>query len=98
MAAPELSVVKAWCRIDGSEFDAILPMMIADATARASHETGHDYMVEDMPGSVQMWCVAQIADWLKTPEASVDSPTKKNLFLDGLLDPYRKYAMEVITP
>ena len=49
MAAPTTEFIKAWCRIDGNEFDAILPAMIASATASASHETGHDYSTEAMP-------------------------------------------------
>lgn len=98
MAAPTTEFIKAWCRIDGAEFDTILPAMIASATASASHETGHDYATEDMPESVKIWCAAQVAHWLATPEAAV-SPSgnnpQKNLFLDGLLDPYRLYGMEV---
>ena len=97
MAAPTTEFIKAWCRIDGNEFDAILPAMIASATASASHETGHDYSTEAMPESVQMWCAAQVSHWLSSPEAAV-SPSgnnpQKNLFLDGLLDPHRLYIME----
>jgi len=101
MAAPTTDFIKAWCRIDGDEFDAILPAMIASATARASHETGHNYSEEAMPDSVQMWCAAQVAHWLATPEAAA-SPSggapSKNMFLDGLLDPHRLYLMETRTP
>lgn len=101
MAAPDTSFIKAWCRIDGSEFDVILPAMIADATARASHETGVDYASVDMPESVKIWCAAQVAHWIATPEAVV-SPSgnnpQKNLFLDGLLDPHRLFGMEVKIP
>lgn len=98
MAAPDISFIKAWCRIDGDEHDAILPTMIADATARASHETGTDYAAVDMPESVKIWCAAQVAHWLAAPEAVV-SPSgnnpQRNLFLDGLLDTHRKFVMEV---
>lgn len=97
MAAPTTEFIKAWCRIDGNEFDAILPAMIASATAISSHETGHDYRTETMPESVKMWCAAQVAHWLASPE-SVISPSgndpKKNVFLDGLLDQHRLYNME----
>lgn len=97
MAAPTTEFIKAWCRIDGNEFDAILPAMIASATASASHETGHDFSTEIMPESVQMWCAAQVSHWLAMPDAAVlpaGSNPQKNLFLDGLLDPHRLYIME----
>lgn len=96
MAAPSSDFIKAWCRIDGDRFDLILPAMIASATACASHETGHDYVTDDMPESVQIWCAAQVAHWIATPEAaSTGGNPQKNLFLDGLLWPHRKYGMEV---
>ncbi|MDD2742330.1 MAG: head-tail connector protein [Rhodocyclaceae bacterium] len=95
MAAPDISFIKSWCRIDGAEFDLILPAMIADATARASHETGADYLTVDMPESVKIWCAAQVAHWLANPEAAVAATQQKNLFLDGLLDPHRLFGMEV---
>ena len=95
MAAPPTEFIKAWCRIDGNEFDAILPAMIASATASASHETGHDYSTEVMPESVQMWCAAQVSHWLSSPAALAGGDSKKNPFLDGLLDPHRLFKMEV---
>lgn len=96
MAAPSSEFIKAWCRIDGAEFDLILPAMIASATACASHETGNDYVTVDMPEPVKIWCAAQVAHWIATPEAaSTGGNPQKNLFLDGLLDPFRKYSMEV---
>jgi len=98
MAEPSTDFIKAWCRIDGDEFDAILPAMIASATASASHETGHNYATVEMPRSVQMWCAAQVSHWLASPEAAV-SPSgnnpQKNLYLDGLLDPHRTFVMEI---
>lgn len=97
MAAPTTEFIKAWCRIDGSEFDAVLPAMIASATASASHETGHDYSTEAMPESVQMWCAAQVSHWLSSPEAAANVQSHKNLFLDGLLDQHRLYGMESAT-
>lgn len=100
MAAPEIATVKAWCRIDGAEYDALLPLLIADATAQAGHHVAGDaghYLVTAMPASVQMWCCAQIAHWLEQPSATVASGNapQRNLFLDGLLDPYRLYGMEI---
>jgi hypothetical protein len=99
MAAPETAFIKAWCRIDGAEFDAILPALVAHVTELASHETGVDYSTVAMPEGVQMWCAAQVAHWLANPEASV-TPTgnnpQRNMFLDGLLDPHRTYAMEAV--
>jgi hypothetical protein len=99
MAAPDIVVVKTWCRIDGTEFDTLLPPMIAHATALASHETGIDYTTTDMPDGVLMWCCAQVAHWIANPAATV-SPSgnnpQKNLFLDSLLDPHRVFAMEVL--
>lgn len=95
MAAPEIAFVKTWCRIDGTEFDAILPAMIDQATAQAGHETGVDYSTVVMPAGVQMWCCAQIAHWLAQPAAS-GARQEINPYLNGLLDPYRTYAMEVL--
>jgi len=90
MAAPDISFIKAWCRIDDTRFDAILPSLIASAAAAASHEVGVDYLTEDMPESVKIWCAAQVAHWIATPEAAAER-AEKNLFLNGLLDPYRVY-------
>lgn len=95
MAAPTTEFIKAWCRIDGNEFDAILPAMIASATASASHETGHDYSTEAMPESVQMWCAAQVSHWLKNAEATTEKSILKTPYIDGLLDPHRLYHMEI---
>lgn len=92
MAAPDIDFIKAWCRIDGSEFDDVIPALIASATAGASHEVGVDYATEDMPESVQVWCAAQVAHWISTPEAASDKSLERNPFLSRLLDPYRVYS------
>ena len=42
--SPDTAFVKEWCRIDGAEFDIILPKLIATATTLACHETGVDYL------------------------------------------------------
>lgn len=87
MPAPSTDFVKAWCRIDGDEFDAVLPAMIASATTVASHETGVDYLVEDMPDSVKVFCSAVVAQLLTSPEAGLTSTVTLSL-----LDPYRVYS------
>jgi len=46
--APTIDFFKAWCRVDGDEFDAILPDLIAAATDQASNETGNDYTTVEM--------------------------------------------------
>lgn len=91
MAAPENALIKSWCRIDGTEHDAVLPTLIASATAVASHEVGVDYTTTVMPESVQIWCAAQVAHWIANPEAAVEKTSQRNLFLNGLLDPHRVY-------
>lgn len=95
MAAPEIDVVKAWCRIDGAEFDAILPTMIDAATALAGHETGVDYATVEMPKSVQQWVAANVSHWLSNPNAADERKVDPSPFLSGLLDPHRLYMMEV---
>lgn len=92
MAAPDTALVKTWCRIDGSEFDSILPMMIASATAIAGYETGVDYTVESMPESVQQWVAANVAYWIDHPNAANDKTSDPSPFLAGLLDPHRTYS------
>lgn len=92
MSAPTTAFVKQWARIDGTEFDAILPTMIAAATKLASHETGHDYTTEAMPEPVQQWCAAQVSFWISQPDAATERPLVKSPFIDGLLDPYRSFA------
>lgn len=94
MAAPETNFIKTWCRI-GSEFDAILPMMITSATTLAGNETGVDYQVEDMPEPVQQWVAANVSYWINNPDAATDKKSDPSPFLAGLLDPFRTYAMEV---
>lgn len=84
--------VKAWCRIDGAEFDGVLPTMTASAIALASHETGKDYSTEVMPEPVKAWCAAQVAHWIANPEASTARTLSPSPFLNGLLDPYRSFA------
>lgn len=91
MPAPEIALIKVWARIDGAEFDAILPMLIASATALASHETGVDYIVEAMPDAVQHWCAANVSYWINNSDAASDRRADPSPFLDGLLDPYRTY-------
>lgn len=98
MAAPSTEFIKFWCKIDGAEYDGILPDLIADATARASHETGYDYATVEMPASVKLWCGAQVAHWIANPEAATAGALHKNPYLDGLLDPCRAFAMEVKAP
>lgn len=92
MAAPEIALVKAWSRIDGAEFDAILPTMITAATALASHETGVDYTVAAMPAAVQQWACAQVSYWIDNPGAASDRTMDPSPFLARLLDPYRTYT------
>jgi len=95
MPAPDTALVKTWCRIDGAEFDSILPTMIAEAASRASHETGVDYSTVAMPSGVQMWCAAQVAHWLANPAATIEQHASQvNPFLSGLLDPHRTFGME----
>lgn len=91
MAAPDLQLVKDWCRIDGDEFDLILPVLIAGATKQASHACGTDYAAEAMPETVTAWVCAQVAFWIDNPESGSDGRMKPSPFLAGLLDPYRNY-------
>lgn len=91
MAAPDLALVKTWCRIDGTEFDDILPMMVSASVAIASHETGVDYSTEAMPEAVQQWCCAQIGYWINNPDAADAKDMKPSPFLARLLDPYRQF-------
>lgn len=87
---PMLTFVKAWCRVDDTRFDAILPSMIAAAVALAEHETGRNYTTEeDMPDPVQTWCAAHVAYWLDNPAAANERQMMPSPFLSGLLDPYR---------
>ena len=92
MASPSLSFVKAWARIDGTEFDAVLPALIVAATVLAGHETGRDYLTTVMPESVEVWCSATIAHWIANPEASTARQLVPSPFLAGLLDPYRSHT------
>lgn len=92
MPAPDLAFVKEWCRIDGTEFDLILPTLLTTATTLASHETGHDYHLEPMPEPVKAWCAAQVAYWTDHPSAGTERQMMPSPFHRGLLDPYRRYA------
>ena len=91
MPAPDLALIKTWCRIDSAAFDTILPTMIESATALASHETGVDYSTEAMPEAVQMWVAANVGYWVNQPDAGTDKKIEPSPFLSGLLDPYRLY-------
>jgi len=91
VAAPDNALVKTWCRIDGTEYDAILPTMISSATAMASHETGVDYLTVAMPAAVQQWVCAQVSYWIDNPAAASERKSDPSPFLAGLLDPYRTY-------
>lgn len=91
MPVPETALIKAWARIDGTEFDAVLPTMIASAMAVASHETGVDYAIEAMPEAVQHWCAATVSYWVNNPAAASERRADPSPFLAGLLDPYRTY-------
>ena len=89
--APDIAIVKTWCRIDGAEFDDILPAMIASATALASHETGVDYAVQTMPESVVQWVCCNVSYWINNPDAATTRKADPSPFLAGLLDPYRTF-------
>lgn len=92
MAAPSSDLIKAWCRIDGSDFDAVLSTMISTAVAIASHETGVDYVADEMPEAVQQWCAAQVAFWIESPSAATERQMFRSPYVDRLLDPYRVYS------
>ena len=89
--SPDTAFVKEWCRIDGTEFDLVLPTLISTATALASHETGIDYLTAVMPAPIQAWCAAQVAYWIANPEAGYEKRIMPSPFHAGLLDPYRTY-------
>lgn len=96
MPAPPLDLVKQWARIDGSEFDSLLPTMIDAATRQAGHETGQgvEYYIAaevEMPAPVQQWVAATVAYWLANPEAASERVAQPSPFLARLLDPYRIY-------
>jgi len=96
MPAPETDLIKRWARIDGSEFDGLLPMMIETATALAGHETGVDYAAQEMPKPVQQWCAAQVSYWVNNPDAGAEKKVEVSPFLSGLLDPFRTYGAVVV--
>ena len=89
MPAPTTALVKTWCRIDGTEFDTVLPTMINAATALAGNEIGVDYTTQTMPEPVQQWVAAHVAYWLDNPRAAAEKALSPSPFLGGLLDPYR---------
>lgn len=91
MPAPDINLVTAWARIDGDLYAAVLPTMIDSATALASHETGVDYTVEEMPKAVQQWVAAMVSFWVNNPDAASDQRLEPSPFLARQLDPYRKY-------
>lgn len=97
MPTPDLATVKAWCRIDGAQFDELLPMLIDSATLLAGHEVGlgeaHYFSPSvQLPTPVLHWICAQVAHWINNPEAASEKDLKRNPFLDRLLDPYRSWA------
>lgn len=92
MSAPDTAFVKQWARIDGTEFDAILPTLIDSATALAGHATGKDYFTVTMPEPVQQWCAATVSYWISSPDAATERPMIPAPFLAALLDPYREFA------
>jgi hypothetical protein len=94
MPAPSTDLVKTWCRIDGAEFDSLLPTLIASATSVASNETGVDYMTDAMPESVQIWVAANVSYWINNPDAA-GTKANPSPFISGLLDPYRVYGVVV---
>jgi len=95
VAAPSTSLVKTWCRIDGTEYDSLLPVMIAAATALASHETGVDYTTTTMPDAVQQWVAANVSYWINNPDAASAKRADPAPMLASLLDPYRTYQFTV---
>lgn len=95
MPSPSPDLIKSWCRVDGTDFDAILPTMISAAVALASHETGVDYVAEAMPEAVQQWCSAQVAYWIESPSAASERQMFRSPYVDRLLDPYRTYDWSI---
>jgi len=91
MAAPDTAFIKQWARIDGTEFDLILPTLIASATKLASHECATDFTTVAMPEPVKAWCAAQVAFWIANPQSGSENRITMSPHLGGLLDPYRSY-------
>lgn len=92
-AGVDIDIVKRWCRIDGSEFDTILPMMIESAIAIAEQETGRDYHAEEMPAAVLQFVCAHVSYWINTPDAALEKSMMPSPFVARLLDPYRLWEM-----
>lgn len=92
-AGVDLEIVKRWCRIDGSEFDVILPMMVSSAVALAEQETGRDYSAEEMPPAVLQFVCAHVSYWINTPDAALEKSMMPSPFVARLLDPYRLWEM-----
>ena len=92
MPAPDITLVKAFCRVDDESFDPQLPTLINSATDMASHITGRDYRTEVMPAAVQQWVCANVASALKDVDAlTTGMIVNTNPLVDRLLDPYRTY-------
>lgn len=93
MALPDIALIKTMARIDGDEFDAILPTLIESATALASHEVGIDYTVEDMPAAVTHYIASHVSYWLNNTDAAAEKQLHPSPFISHLLDPYRTWSL-----
>lgn len=89
MAQPDEDTIRQWCRLDGGQFDDVLPLLIAGATRHASHITGRNYESESMPENVQMWVAAQVSHWIANPDAMAKNEIAQHTM--RLLDPDRRY-------
>lgn len=87
-----MAFIKAWCRIDGDQFDDTLPMLVDSALALANHETGRSYPEEDIPSAVRAWVAAQVSYWINNPAAATAGAMMPSPFHRALIDRYRVFA------
>lgn len=83
MAAPTISFIEHDCRVDGAEFDDILPVMIANATSASQGQK----LRHEPCGSVgAVVCCPGITPGFRCPTRPCRRPeiiTEKHIFLDG---------------
>lgn len=87
----DLQEVKTWLRVDGTEDDATITMLVDAAETYLKNATGRDYNSKN--SLAKLYCMVLVADWYENRELVVGSqPSDKVRFTIQSMTAQLQYA------
>jgi uncharacterized phage protein (predicted DNA packaging) len=74
----DLQETKSWLRIDGSEEDSTIEMLIGAAEAYLKNATGRDF--DSNNDQAKLFCLVLVADWFENRDLVGTKPSDKVRF------------------